>query len=432
MTPIRIGSLFSGIGGLDLGIGQALEHNGIPHTTQWMVEAEPFCQQVLAKHWPEAEIYSDVRTITEEVAPIDILVGGFPCQDLSVAGARAGLEGQKSGLFWEMHRIAVQLRPRIVVMENVAGIASIDGAVQTVCGAFSQAGYDLVWGMLRANDPSVGAPHRRERWFCVAYMADPEGQRAGRVAAREGRHISDAVGGSGCATGRTNGVADPDSLDTGGNTRTVRCTPRDMQAAGQAHRQASVCGGAATPKGVADPDCCAGYKRAEEQGREQEERAPAHRDGHEDLADTPCLRPQGGGAVTKQYESRQRAWGDSAAESADGSEAAAAEPADRRGGGEHDVHEHAAGCRPCAAKGEAECLLGGDPDGLSAGVDITEHRWPAPPGPYQYVWEPPRSIQSIDPDRRKRLKALGNAVVPQQAYVIGQWVVRNLIELADS
>jgi DNA (cytosine-5)-methyltransferase 1 len=157
-----IGSLFAGIGGFELGLERA-----IPGAyTLWQVEQNNFCQKVLAKHWPEARIYDDVKNINKNnVEQVDILCGGFPCQDISVAGKGEGLNGERSGLWWEMHRIIDELQPRAVIMENVAAI-TIRG-LGAVLGSLSQIGYDAEWCTLRASD--FGAPHKRARWFCIAY-----------------------------------------------------------------------------------------------------------------------------------------------------------------------------------------------------------------------------------------------------------------------
>lgn len=157
-----IGSLFAGIGGFELGLERA-----IPGAyTLWQVEQNNFCQKVLAKHWPQAKIYDDVRNITKNnVQQVDILCGGFPCQDISVAGKKEGLNGEKSGLYWEMHRIIEELQPRAVIMENVAAI-TIRG-LGTVLGSLSEIGYDAEWCTIQASD--FGAPHKRARWFCIAY-----------------------------------------------------------------------------------------------------------------------------------------------------------------------------------------------------------------------------------------------------------------------
>lgn len=163
---IKIGSLFAGIGGFELGI-----ERGIPNTeTIWQVEKEPYCQRILAKHWPDAKIYNDVRNITKEnVEPVDILIGGFPCQSISVAGKQEGLANEnKSGLWWEFHRIISELRPRIVVMENVPNIVRVGG--RDVVGSLTEIGYDCEWTVISASQ--FGAPHLRKRWFCVAYPND--------------------------------------------------------------------------------------------------------------------------------------------------------------------------------------------------------------------------------------------------------------------
>ena len=107
---IRIGSLFAGIGGFELGLERAISGS----ETIWQVEREPFCQKVLKKHWPNATIYDDVRTVgSHNLESVDILCGGFPCQDISTAGKGKGLEGEKSGLWFEMLRIISELRPRV-------------------------------------------------------------------------------------------------------------------------------------------------------------------------------------------------------------------------------------------------------------------------------------------------------------------------------
>lgn len=365
MTPIRIGSLFSGVGGLDLGISQAFQHSGIPITHEWFCEADTFCQSVLQSRWPNTKVHTDVREITATTAtPIHVLIGGFPCQDLSVAGDRAGLAGSRSGLFWEMHRIAVQLRPHIVIMENVAGIASIDGAVQTVCGAFSEAGYDCVWGMLRANHPSVGAPHRRERWFCIAYMADA------------------------------------DQVVSGRDTGAVRCAEGEAQETGHQQRQGVGCGGATTRSESIVAD--ASSPRLQERQLASVTEGPGQRGG----CDTEDDRHAGGMADTN---GRQRQ-----------SERFVAGMGWQQlifPQGEED------------GQGEAVAELGGVSYGIPTELDITKHRWPCPPGPEQHPWEPPRADTEDCPNRRNRLKALGNAVVPQQAYQIGLWCVQNLIEV---
>lgn len=160
---VKIGSLFAGIGGFELGIERAIPNS----ETIWQVEQNPFCQSILSKHWTKAKIYNDVRDITiNNVEPVDVLLGGFPCQDISLAGKQLGVnDGKKSSLWWDMWRIIGELRPRVVIMENVANIIRLGGA--DVIGSLAQIGYDCEWTVISAQQ--FGAPHLRERWFCVAY-----------------------------------------------------------------------------------------------------------------------------------------------------------------------------------------------------------------------------------------------------------------------
>ncbi len=112
---MRIGSLFSGIGGLELG----LERAGLGYVA-WQVEIDPFCRKVLAKHWPGVKQHEDVRSVgAHNLDRVDVICGGFPCQDVSSAGARRGLAGPKSGLWYEFRRILSELRPSVAVVENV-------------------------------------------------------------------------------------------------------------------------------------------------------------------------------------------------------------------------------------------------------------------------------------------------------------------------
>ena len=147
------GSLFAGIGGLDLGLERA------GWTCRWQVELDPFCQRVLAKHWPTVARYGDIRTLDlERIERVDLICGGFPCQDLSVAGKRAGLSGERSGLFYEIVRLAQELQPTWGLFENVPGLLS------------SNRGRDfwLVLRGLRECWPAVGWRVLDSRHFGVA------------------------------------------------------------------------------------------------------------------------------------------------------------------------------------------------------------------------------------------------------------------------
>jgi len=161
---VKIGSLFAGIGGFELGLSRAIPNS----KAIWQVEQNTFCQSILKKHWPEATIFDDVCTVgAHNLQPIDLLCGGFPCQDISVAGKQRGIhDSEKSSLWWEMHRIISQLRPRIVCLENVANVLSVGGC--DVVGSLAEIGYDCEWTVVRSGS-DFGAPHHRARWFCVAY-----------------------------------------------------------------------------------------------------------------------------------------------------------------------------------------------------------------------------------------------------------------------
>lgn len=158
---LRIGSLFSGIGGLEL----RLEMSGLGHTV-WQVEQNLFCLRVLSKHWPYSERYNDVKEAgAHNLSAVDLICGGFPCQDISSAGKGSGLAGKRSGLWFEFARIVGELRPRWVVVENVASGAK--RWVDQVVGGLEQLDYQALPIPLSAAD--VGAPHLRRRIFVVAY-----------------------------------------------------------------------------------------------------------------------------------------------------------------------------------------------------------------------------------------------------------------------
>ena len=157
---MRVVSLFSGIGGFDL----ALERLG--HTTIAYSEVDPWACSVMAVRFPEARPLGDITTIDwSQLERPDILCGGFPCQDLSVAGNRAGLDGARSGLWGEYVRAIRDLRPRLVIVENVPGLLTL--GMGRVLGDLAALGYDAEWQVLSAAD--VGAPHRRERVWIVAH-----------------------------------------------------------------------------------------------------------------------------------------------------------------------------------------------------------------------------------------------------------------------
>lgn len=158
---LTVGSLFAGIGGFDLGFERA------GFEIKWQVEIDPFCRAVLAKHWPQVRRYEDVRDVGAEIERVDVICGGFPCQDISVAGAGAGINGPRSGLWREFARLVGQLRPRYVVVENVAAL--LDRGIERVVGDLAALGFDAEWQVVPLA--AFGAPHLRERVWILAYPA---------------------------------------------------------------------------------------------------------------------------------------------------------------------------------------------------------------------------------------------------------------------
>lgn len=166
---LTVGSLFSGIGGLDLG----LERAGMQ--IRWQVEIDGYCRRVLARHWPDVPRYSDIRELSgHELEPVDVIAAGFPCQPVSLAGRRRGQEDAR-WLWTEVDRIVRVVRPRFVLLENVPGL--LVRGLGDVLGGLAASGYDAEWDCLPAA--AFGAPHLRDRVFIVAYcpesLGDPTG-----------------------------------------------------------------------------------------------------------------------------------------------------------------------------------------------------------------------------------------------------------------
>ena len=153
---------FAGIGGFSYAAEKLV---GGFETTQF-IEINPYCQKVLNKHWSHVPIHDDITTFTAKSGEFDIITGGFPCQDISVAGLQKGITKEtRSGLFYELIRIIRMVRPRYVVLENVAAI--LNRGLDIVLRELYEAGYDAEWAVISAS--SLGASHRRSRWWLVAY-----------------------------------------------------------------------------------------------------------------------------------------------------------------------------------------------------------------------------------------------------------------------
>lgn len=195
---MRFGSLFSGIGGFDLGLERA------DMECAWQVEIDPYCQKVLAKHWPTVTRYGDIKTIDwTEVEPVDLICGGFPCQPVSLAGRRLA-QADERWLWPEFERCLRHVRPRYALVENVPGLLS--AGMGDVLGDLAALGYDAEWDCIPAS--AVGAPHRRYRVWLVAYAgaAGRDGTRSGDAGCADSdaphRHVFGDCGAH---------VADPES-----------------------------------------------------------------------------------------------------------------------------------------------------------------------------------------------------------------------------
>ena len=161
---MKVLDLFSGIGGFSLGLQRA----GM--NTVAFCEQNEFCQAVIKKHWPEVKLYDDVRTLTKsqldaDGIAVDVICGGFPCQDISTAGKGVGLTGERSGLWFEFQRIIGEVKPKYAIIENVAALRS--KGLAEILGGLASLGYDAEWHCIPAS--AVGAPHRRDRIWIIAY-----------------------------------------------------------------------------------------------------------------------------------------------------------------------------------------------------------------------------------------------------------------------
>lgn len=163
----RVLSLFAGIGGFDIGLHRA------GFETAAFCEIDPAAQAVLRRAWPEVALFDDVCKLeARDVGAIDVICGGFPCQDISLAGRMSGADGEKSGLWREAFRLAADLRPRFILLENSPVLRS-RGLEVLLCELMAL-GYDAEWHCIPAN--AVDAPHRRDRLWIIAY---PAGERDG-------------------------------------------------------------------------------------------------------------------------------------------------------------------------------------------------------------------------------------------------------------
>lgn len=311
-------SLCSGIGGADLAASWA----GIEIVGQ--VEIDPFCQAVLAKHWPSVKRMGDIKEVQGyEFGEVDIIVAGFPCQGNSLAGKRQGSKDGRN-LWPEVRRIIGAAQPRWFVGENVCGLLTVEDGrfFGSILSDLVSLGYRVGWGVYGACE--VGAPHRRERIFIVSH-ANSDRQ---RIWQGQSESFSECP--------RTSKFG----IDGKEGVMAYTCSSRWQE--------------------------CNMSSITEEQGHTTKRNV-------EDTA-------------TRRFQEQQSS------------------------GRAHDQFD-------ASGTGQSKSGVGRDFDGLPTGMDRS-HRWPAGPGESQRSWEPPRTITEKLPDRTKRLKALGNSIVPQQIYPI--------------
>lgn len=191
---LKVLDLFAGIGGFSLG----LERTGGFETVAFC-EIDKKAQKVLKKHWPDVPVFNDVKGINAEtlnaigIRP-DVITGGFPCQDISTAGKGAGLAGERSGLWFELHRIIKETKPQYAIIENVSALRS--RGLEVVLKGLAEIGYDAEWHCIPAS--ALGAPHQRDRIWIVAYPTDQRSDWGigfqGNHAEELGQWASDASG----------------------------------------------------------------------------------------------------------------------------------------------------------------------------------------------------------------------------------------------
>lgn len=168
---LRVLDVFAGLGGFSLG----LERTGGFETVAFC-EVDRFASKVLNRHWPNVPVFGDVRELTGEVLDaeeitVDVITGGFPCQDISIAGKQEGIGGERSGLWGELHRLIREIRPRYAIVENVSALI-VGNSGQwfgRVLGDLAEIGFDAEWHCIPAS--YLGAPHRRDRVWIVASPA---------------------------------------------------------------------------------------------------------------------------------------------------------------------------------------------------------------------------------------------------------------------
>ena len=376
--------LFSGIGGFSLGLSKT---GGF--RTEAFCEIESYPQQVLKKHWPGVPIYDDIQELTSErlvsdgIPAIDVITGGFPCQDISNAGKQAGIEGSRSGLWGEFARLIGEIRPKYAIVENVSALLSGDRGqwFGAVLRDLAGIGYDARWGCISAAD--CGALHLRNRVWLLSF---PNGSQVGHT---EHDGLSAASRGGGAQeTVREESERAHQSLDTQG-TGGVRTSgqyvayPNSLALWEQSQHQNIEGSAFPSPNGneqyVAYPNS---KRKSQPERGECDIRGWAGNSG-EDVAYPSVIRQQGQG-----------------------------EPFDPSGQKKAAKRKAVGSVDGCVGEiGSFESYMGGSPHGVSAWLDGS--------------WEQGLGRTTTNPKNRSvRLKALGNSIVPQIVTAIGQEILK--------
>ena len=410
---LKVTSLFAGIGGIDLG----LEATGYYETILFS-EIDPFCQKILKKHWPNVPIIPDVRDINGKEIETDVLVGGFPCQPFSVAGKRKGKEDERH-LWPEMFRIIKEARPSIVIGENVPGIINVQMALGQCVSDLEGEGYKVQPVVLPAC--SVNAPHRRYRVFIIA-MVDTDNlrfpQHSGEEKEKQVRRTETPIvsGGSFMAnSGRSEWWQQPsgntESVGRGAYEKTQWSTHSDSL--GGSSEGAEVVADSTASGSQASPEECGNTSQ------EQETVAASPRSGSggtENVADSISRDVETG--RERQREIRKGHQGEGTSDNvACGSEVEKSKNvADTCGTG----LSSASSSRSDEESGEES--RNEFPAGCGSALD-----WGDISGNWTVEPNVGRVAHGV-PDRIHRIKSLGNAVVPQLAYVIGMSIIKALRE----
>lgn len=364
MKP-KLLDLFSGIGGFSLGLEAA------GYETAAFCEINAKCRHLLAHHWPGVPAFDDITTLTgDQVGPVDAICGGFPCQDISFAGKGAGITGERSGLWRHYARLIGELRPRNVFVENVAAL--LGRGLGDVLAALASLGYDAWWDCIPAA--AVGAPHRRDRLWLVAYPRSLKHQGYGDALRREiAAHLSRAS------------VADADiepPQSVGGFDQLGSAAPEDQGPGRKWQRVRNAADGSCAPLANAARQCGCGCG---------------------------CGSKPSGGC---QPANCSPAMADAHVQYAQGLVASITDQAERSGSVERPTGPRIASL---GGLGPTQSRMGRMADGLPAQLDRLHGGWAEEP-------DTPRVAVGV-PARVARLHGLGNAVVPQIPQILGRAVL---------